>query len=430
MKYLSKTQTGFTLIEILVAILVFAIGMLGLARLQGVTILNSAESRMQTHAANLAQDKIEELRNYIHAADYTNYASNAVGTDVVGANATFTRTWSITNNAGYKEISVLVEWTGVDDTDYDVRLTSHIAEVEPARSGMILAAVPLVGITAADAAAQAAAHAAAAAVYHAIVTANFADGSAERTAADQALADAQAAADAAAQAAADGDIDEAQAQAEIAYQKMSEILAIVQSLDGELYEFSGDVFGGADSVLVSDGTSANACVISGTSYTCAISTVYLTLNVTASRDSDGTTDTCEVPLVVGENPTGCTLSLSESCSLPWGGTIEGGELVTAYNTTEATLPSTCSSVQRECDGDTGLLGGDSSYQYQTCTQKCTVPSYNNQKKSDVPAQWNTTGPGTINKSAMADGTPASRVASQSPAAAQVVACTTTVVVDD
>jgi len=63
-KILPGKVLGFSLIEALIAALVVAVAMLGFGQLQGATLINSADSRMKTHALNLAQDKIGKLRTF------------------------------------------------------------------------------------------------------------------------------------------------------------------------------------------------------------------------------------------------------------------------------------------------------------------------------------------------------------------------------
>lgn len=58
----TKSRAGFTLVELLVAMMVFAVGMLGLAATAAsVTRLMGGASR-QTIAANIAQSRLEKLR--------------------------------------------------------------------------------------------------------------------------------------------------------------------------------------------------------------------------------------------------------------------------------------------------------------------------------------------------------------------------------
>jgi type II secretion system protein I len=53
---------GFTLIEVLVAIAIFAIGILALASLQAVYIGGNSSARMQTEATTLASQWLERLK--------------------------------------------------------------------------------------------------------------------------------------------------------------------------------------------------------------------------------------------------------------------------------------------------------------------------------------------------------------------------------
>ena len=59
-----KQADGFTLIEVLVGIVVFAIGMMALAQLQGQLAKSSGESNARTVATNLAEETIESLRTF------------------------------------------------------------------------------------------------------------------------------------------------------------------------------------------------------------------------------------------------------------------------------------------------------------------------------------------------------------------------------
>ena len=142
--YRTKIQ-GFSLIEALIAALIVAVGMLGLARLQGVTLANSSESRARTDALNLAQEKIEELRTFSNQATYDSLANgiNAnTESTMAGGGANFTRTWTITNCANSmncKQVNVSVGWTDSSGVAQTVQLTSFITKTDPVKAGIILA---------------------------------------------------------------------------------------------------------------------------------------------------------------------------------------------------------------------------------------------------------------------------------------------------
>jgi len=143
-KLLYASQRGFSLLEALIAALVVALAMLGLARLQGVTLINSGDSRMKTRALNLAQDKIEELRSFANKDTYTGMASgNDTPTSYDGDNSNFTRTWSITscpNSVDCKKVGVRVNWTDPKGETQTVDLTSYIASGDTVNSGVVLLA--------------------------------------------------------------------------------------------------------------------------------------------------------------------------------------------------------------------------------------------------------------------------------------------------
>jgi type IV pilus assembly protein PilV len=57
-----KNQAGFTIIEILVAIVIGAIGLLSVARLQLVTMQNNSASQYRSVAIQIASDMFERMR--------------------------------------------------------------------------------------------------------------------------------------------------------------------------------------------------------------------------------------------------------------------------------------------------------------------------------------------------------------------------------
>jgi len=59
----TKTETGFTLIEVVVGIALVAVAILGLAQLFTYSILNNARSERMTNATFLAQQQIDFIRN-------------------------------------------------------------------------------------------------------------------------------------------------------------------------------------------------------------------------------------------------------------------------------------------------------------------------------------------------------------------------------
>ncbi|WDN87650.1 hypothetical protein BuS5_00618 [Desulfosarcina sp. BuS5] len=60
-KKIKKNQSGFTLIEVLIGMTVFAIGILGVAAMQLSAIKGNSYSSHLSEASTISQDKIEEL---------------------------------------------------------------------------------------------------------------------------------------------------------------------------------------------------------------------------------------------------------------------------------------------------------------------------------------------------------------------------------
>jgi type II secretory pathway pseudopilin PulG len=153
----ARRQTGFTLVEALIALLVMAFGMLAIAGLQVTMSRNSDLAKQRSEAVRLAQLKIEELRSFDGLAagsgtwTYTdNVVSNPVGTPEVitaGSNTTFTRAWSVLRSDGVtaatgsdleKWINVSVVWDDRVGQSQRVTLNSVIARNDPvALKGLI-----------------------------------------------------------------------------------------------------------------------------------------------------------------------------------------------------------------------------------------------------------------------------------------------------
>ena len=96
-------QQGFTLIEIMIAIILVLIGIIGLSMLTTTTTQDNDFSKSMTSATTMARDKIEELKG-------TDYANLTAGSDT---NGIYTRAWTVSTAASpssYKTISVSVTW--------------------------------------------------------------------------------------------------------------------------------------------------------------------------------------------------------------------------------------------------------------------------------------------------------------------------------
>jgi len=88
-KRFARTAGGYTLLEVLVGISVFALGMLALAQLQTSLTRNSSDSNSRTVAVNIAEETIERARTFSQIT--SNGGVNAAYNDIVDATTSETR---------------------------------------------------------------------------------------------------------------------------------------------------------------------------------------------------------------------------------------------------------------------------------------------------------------------------------------------------
>ena len=115
-------ESGFTLIEIMVAVFLLTIGLLGLMSVSVMVISGNSFSKTMTTATTLAKDKLEELQN-------TSYADITSSTSAETKETIYQRSWTVTANSpgtNMKTIVVVVTWPWQGQTR-DVTLRSIIS---------------------------------------------------------------------------------------------------------------------------------------------------------------------------------------------------------------------------------------------------------------------------------------------------------------
>lgn len=175
---------GFSLIEVLIAVVVLSFGILALAALQSNLIKSSTEARAQSVALALAKDKLEQMRSFRSLNDYYALADSTAVQSINNTNAgtddfsgslggvsgnlggtNFTRSWTVTRyalpivsgvpsttysivasdtgalssasyvpNSEYKVVSVNVGWTDAAGQTRSVKLEDAIAALDPVDS--------------------------------------------------------------------------------------------------------------------------------------------------------------------------------------------------------------------------------------------------------------------------------------------------------
>ncbi len=186
-----RSQVGYSLMEVLIGIAIFAIGMLALASLQGALTRATVESKVRTEAVNIAEEQIESQRGFGQLAatagvfDYSDIVSGSSTVQRNGVNYTVTQTvtdyWYDTQSdsfmdasqypggnvptgqaPAYKSVDVTVSWdansnfvvdesrevAGTNIGGGQVDVTGTIAAVSVASTGKILEPTPTTALPA------------------------------------------------------------------------------------------------------------------------------------------------------------------------------------------------------------------------------------------------------------------------------------------
>jgi len=126
-KKVCDNQLGFTLLEVLIAISILTVGLLGVAQMQIMGIKGNYFSGNTTAALTLAEEKMEDLLGKSYTdAELTNGnhpdANNPI--DETGqAGGIYSRMWIVTDNTPItdtKEVTVSVSW---DNLSHQVSLS-------------------------------------------------------------------------------------------------------------------------------------------------------------------------------------------------------------------------------------------------------------------------------------------------------------------
>lgn len=118
---------GVTLVETLVALMIFSLGMLGAAGLTIVLIQGNTFSHMLTTATILAQNKLEVIQDTVYTA-----ITGSEETVLADDHGQYTRTVNVTKNqpaAGMKTVEVVVSWQVPAQRQHSVVLKTIVADL-------------------------------------------------------------------------------------------------------------------------------------------------------------------------------------------------------------------------------------------------------------------------------------------------------------
>ncbi len=114
-------KSGFTLLEVLIALLVFTSGVIVMMGLFSRGLVSAADAEDTTIAMNLAQRRMEEIKNL----DFTGIVSEAKAP--VSGFPGFQREVAVTApETDLKQVTVTVSWTFKDD-EISVPLVTYIS---------------------------------------------------------------------------------------------------------------------------------------------------------------------------------------------------------------------------------------------------------------------------------------------------------------
>jgi type IV pilus assembly protein PilV len=114
-----KGNKGFTLMEVLIAIVILSVALLALAGLQIISIRGNSFGGTMTDAVTLARDKMEDLKQ----DDWDNVVT---GNDTqVARGINYTRNWTVQTVSNTKEVMVTVSW---DNGNHQISLVTTLAD--------------------------------------------------------------------------------------------------------------------------------------------------------------------------------------------------------------------------------------------------------------------------------------------------------------
>jgi prepilin-type N-terminal cleavage/methylation domain-containing protein len=119
-----KGSKGFTLLEVVIAMLILAVGLLGLTALQAVTVRGNSFATQVTEASTIAQDQHERLL----ATPFTALASGGPNSVTGATGVVYNVDWTVTPDGGGSHANVSVQITWEHDVPHSLRFDSVISE--------------------------------------------------------------------------------------------------------------------------------------------------------------------------------------------------------------------------------------------------------------------------------------------------------------
>ncbi|MDP3286269.1 MAG: prepilin-type N-terminal cleavage/methylation domain-containing protein [Desulfobacterales bacterium] len=98
---------GFSLIEVMIALAIFSIGILGVASMQILSINYNSHARQTTEGTSLGVERMERLMTLLYADADLDPATNPHTV----TSGIYNITWNVTDNTDNKAINMTISWT-------------------------------------------------------------------------------------------------------------------------------------------------------------------------------------------------------------------------------------------------------------------------------------------------------------------------------
>jgi len=141
--YHKNKSSGNTLLDVLLAILIFAGALFAMIEFQTSLLRDRGIVNQESTALSLAEDKMQYFRSYTaltttpNALAYEDIVSGNASTTV--DNTTYLLSWTVTNltDPTRKNVQIQVDWTDSANAAHTISIESVIASIDPTLTGKV-----------------------------------------------------------------------------------------------------------------------------------------------------------------------------------------------------------------------------------------------------------------------------------------------------